>query len=168
MITDDPTSYIQQMIYQFQIPEIDALEECLLAVPGKNWDAAIVISTRQSEIFYSDIFQFWVRALFFFIEDIRAGWVFQELAPLVKTQKISSAEFERNYLALVNDRTPDEHFVENQSYPESYVKLENRTFVDPYVIVDLCWFKSSIACSDGEYIACFEISERDLRQDSIS
>jgi hypothetical protein len=147
------------MIDGFRIPHGDALEECLLFNQGTEpsvIDAAIFISTKQSESFYSDILQFWVRAFFCFVEDMRLGTFFRDAATLVECEEISVEEFRDSYLGLIDARSPDSHFAERQQYPESRMELYNRSFFQAYVVLDRPTIKSAVAASDGEFVAYFQ------------
>lgn len=158
MKIDDPSQYIRKIIEEFEIPAHDSLKECLLSTPGKNptlWDSAIIVSTNQREKFYPDIFHFWVRAFFFFLEDVRLGSMLCNVINKVECHSISADEFRRSYLALINERVPDEGFTESQAYPETRIELENRSFADSYVVLKSPNIKSCVARSDGEYVAFF-------------
>jgi hypothetical protein len=155
---NDPRRYIQKMIEDFRIPGRDALAECLLAAPGEYppvWDSAIFLSTEQSKGFYSDIFQFWVRAFFCFVEDTRTGSMFHDIIPFIVCREISSEEFRRHFFELLHERRADESFTERQAYPETRVELEKRSFWHPYIVLERPNIKSSVAYSDGEYVTYF-------------
>jgi len=156
---DHPEQYVRKLISTFQVPRHDALVECYLRVPDVQrpiWDSAIFVSTKQSEHFYSDIFHFWVRAFFFFVEDSLLGTMFQEMAPYIECKKISAEEFQRRYLMLLNQRVPEESFIEAQRFHDTYTELEKRSFSSAYVMLDRPNIKSSVANSDGEYVAYFQ------------
>jgi hypothetical protein len=147
------------MIKEFQVPESDALVECLLMSSHSQqpiWDAAVFISTKQAEKFYSDAFHFWVRAFFCFAEDMTLGSLFQEMVPYIACNEISTEEFRRKYLTLLHQRVQEESFLEAQKYPETYTELEKRSFSGSYVILDHPNIKSGVAGSDGEYLAYFQ------------
>jgi hypothetical protein len=155
---DGLTEYIRNMIIGFQVPQRDALVECLLMVPNNQnpiWDSAIFVSTKQSAKFYSDLFQFWVRAFFFFVEDMRLGSLFLDVIPFVACKPISAEEFQRNYLTLLHQRVLDSSFTEAQGSP-TRVELEKRSFSDAYVVLNSPAIKSCAACSDREYVAYFQ------------
>jgi hypothetical protein len=148
------------MIKEFQVPESDALVDCLLMPPHTHqpiWDAAVYISTKQAEKFYSDVFHFWVRAFFCFAEDMELGSLFQEVVPFIECNEITPEEFRRNYFALLHQRVQEASFIEAQKYPETYTELEKRSFSHSYVILDHPNVKSCVAGSDGEYLAYFHL-----------
>lgn len=156
--SDDPTRYIKEMISNFKIPIEDALAECLFAESEKRqpeWSSAIFVSTRQLENFYSDIFQFWVRAFFCFVEDIQAGSLFIDAIPFIRCKKIYIDDFMQNYFSILHQKSADKLFVEQQAYHKTYIELEKRSFSDPYVVLIHPSIKSSIAYSNGEYVAFF-------------
>jgi hypothetical protein len=158
MKANRPTREIRELIEHFQIPQSDALVECLLSIrdDGKSViDAGIFISAKQSEDFYRDIFHFWVRAFFCFVEDISLGSFFKDIAPFVACKEISPAQFKHAYLDLIDNRTQDSNFAERQRYPQTRVELRNRTFDQCYKILDRPNIKSAVASSEGEYITYF-------------
>lgn len=162
-MVDDPTRKIREMIADFRIPQSDALEECLLFDRSEHRsviDAGIFISTRQSDRYYSDIFQFWVRAFFCFVEDLWLGGFFDLAAAWVDCRQITSEEFRTAYLELIHSRTPDERFAEIQVNPKLRIELENRTFFEAYVVLDRPNIRSAVAASDGEYVAYFQTVPR--------
>lgn len=167
MKTDDATNYIRRMIRDFNIPSQDKLTECLLKLPNKNhpiWDAGIFISIDQVKGSYSDIFEFWVRSFFCFIEDTRQGLAFKQAVESVECQKISSEEFKRDYFALLNQRVPDAGFAENQLYPETYVEIQKRTFSNPYAVLNHPNIKTAVAHSNGEFVSYFvNVPQKHLR-----
>jgi hypothetical protein len=157
-MNSEPTQYIQKMIQEFKIPGHDAITECLLAAPGKQapiWDSAILISTGQAKHFYTDIFQFWVRAFFCFVEDIQAGPLFDSVIPSIDCRPISPEEFQHDYVALIRQRNMDPSFIESQQYPQTFVELEKRTFKEPYTVLHRPDIKSAVTHSNGEYLAYF-------------
>jgi len=159
MKADHPTQDIRKMIENFRIPSTDALAECWLSIPNDQQriiDAGIFISTKQSEGFYSDIFHFWVRAFFFFVEDMNLGIFFQDAIPLIECKEISTSEFRNNYFALFEKRKPGFFFIENQQNPQTYIEINNRTFSKAYIVLDRPNIKSAVASSDGEYVAYFQ------------
>jgi hypothetical protein len=160
MRSADAKKYVQRMITEFRLPGRDALSECILGTPHKPhpiWDSAIVISTEQTTAFYSDMFQFWVRALYSFTEDVRAGSLFQNVSRIINCQPITPQEFRINYFDLLNNRVQDEAFKERQRYPKTYLELEKRSFENPIAVLNQSDIRSAVAESDGEYIAYFEI-----------
>jgi hypothetical protein len=165
-ITDDPKRYIQNLIANFKIPGRDALMECLLTLPGTqvpNWDSAVILSTGQSKNFYTDIFQFWVRAFFCFVEDTQDGSLFRDMIPFIVCRKISTKEFKQNYLSLLKQRIQDEAFLERQKYPKTYIELEKRSFSDTYAVINHSNFKSSVASSEGEFATFFVTTQPNKR-----
>jgi hypothetical protein len=154
-----PEQYIRKMMEEFQIPSGDALDRCSLSSQiGQKLviDAEILISNRQSEQFYTDIFHFWVRAFFFFTEDMWLGPLFDEVIPFIGCKKISVEKFSEDYHWLLNSRIKDDHFQECQARPQSYVEIDKRTFSEAYMILDRNSIKSAVAESDGEYVAYFQ------------
>ena len=154
----NPTEYVRKMMTGFSVPRSDALAGCLLAVPSRRptWDAGIYISTQQSNEFYRDIFEFWVRALFCFVEDAYLGDAFQKAIPVVQCTNISATAFSTQYYSLLDQRLADEGFRESQQYPQTYIELRNRKFTKCVRMVGtLIRLKSDVSHSDGEFVSYF-------------
>ena len=151
----NPSIYIREMIEQFQMPGKDWMNECLYS-PGKSllYDSEVFISTRQSASFYKDIFQFWVRALFCFSEDMSDSLLFMPITPFVACRQITPNEFRNSLHALID------HHIEDQTrreagYPEFHVEIKKRLFSNSYSVVSYPDLESSVAESDGEFVAYF-------------
>jgi hypothetical protein len=151
----DPSIYIREMIEQFQMPGKDWMNACLYS-PGKSllYDSEVFISTRQSENFYKDIFQFWVRALFCFSEDMSDRLLFMPIAPLVACRQITPKEFQESLHGLID------HHIEDQTrreagYPEFHIEIKKRSFSRSYSVLNHPDLESSVAESEGEFIAYF-------------
>lgn len=154
-----PDLYIRKMMEELRIPPDETLDRCLLSSQIGNKiiiDAEILISNRQSEKFYADIFHFWVRAFFFFTEDMWLGSLFKDSLPFIACKKISVEKFSADYYSLLHSRIKDKLFQESQSVPQSYVEIDTRTFSEAYAILDCDSIKSAVALSEGEYVAYFE------------
>jgi hypothetical protein len=150
--------YIQKMISNFKTPQKDALSECILGTKGtKNptWDSGIFISIKQSEKYYSDIYQFWVRAFFCFIEDVQKGALFKQVVPSITCNEVSSEYFEYEYHKLLQQSIKTSTFIEHQNYPDTYVEVEKRKFTSAHIILSRLDIKSAVANSDGEFVAYF-------------
>jgi hypothetical protein len=161
IMTDDPEIIIRKQIKTFKLPGKDALAECLLALSSEKepvWDAAIFVSLRGYENYYPDIFHFWVRAFYSFLEATRNGKVFHQLDSSITCRQISPEDFRRNYMALLMQRIQDPYFLEQQAFSQTKIELENRTFSTSYVIVDRPDIKSSVAQSGKDYVAYFVIT----------
>jgi hypothetical protein len=156
MKVKDPSLYIRAMIQEFRLPGKDCMTECMFT-PDEHtvWDSGVFTSTCQSELFYTDIFQFWVRALFCFSEEMADHFLFQSVAPLIACRQIPPKEFERNLLALVHQHMADKSHREMESFSESYTELQKCSFSDSYVVLNGPDVESSVAESGGEYIAYF-------------
>jgi hypothetical protein len=157
----DSTLYICEMLQQFQMPGKDCMTECMLSPDEQApWDSGVFVSTRQSEGFYTDIFQFWVRTLFCFFEEIRHNSSMNSVAPFVICKQMLPIGFERNLIALLHQHIASETHRERQSFPESFIELEKRTFSESYAVLDCPDLESAVAESDGEYIAYFHRIKR--------
>ena len=155
-----PVDYMRNLINEFQIPNEDKIIECLLIDKSSQepiWDAGVFISDEQAGKFYSDIFHFWVRSFFCFVEDLWLGSMLQDRAPDIICTPISPDEFRIHYLKLLHERCLSPDFIETQEFPGTYTELEKRSFTNAYIILDLPNIKSSVANSDGEYLAYFHI-----------
>src|SRR5580704_4219747 len=150
----EATIYIREMLQNFQMSGTDAMLECMLS-PDKNslWDSGVFISISQSQDFYKDIFQFWVRALFCFFENMADNSALQSVTPFVACEQISTKEFEQSLLELIGN-----HIVDRNAQFE-VAKFQNLSFSKSYLILHGSEIESSVAelsgKFDGEYIAHF-------------
>jgi hypothetical protein len=154
----EATKYVCEMMRKFELPGNELLSECLLGSKDgveTSWDAAIIVSTGQAKAFYADMFQFWVRAFYFFTEDVEAGSMFMEVIPEVGCKSISNEEFQRDYFGLLRSRIQSPEFLEGQAFPGTYVELEKRSFSEAFTIIDSPNLKSGVARSNGEFVAYF-------------
>jgi hypothetical protein len=156
MKNKEPTIYIREMLQNFQMPGTDAMLECMFS-PDENslWDSGVFISISQSQGFYKDIFQFWVRALFCFFEGMADNTLLQSVAPFVACKEISPKEFEQKLLTLVRQHVVDKHNREKESFSVSQIELQKRLYQKSYFVLGGSDIESSVAESDGEYIAYF-------------
>ena len=157
---DDPVGYVRKQIRSFRLPRRDALTEVLLASPTIQppaWDAGIYVSTAQSERFYADIFEFWVRAMNCFVEDLWVGKLFHDVTGDLIVREMPSAEFRDEFYSLLCGRERDSGFEERQSYTETRIELEGRTFGKAWLMVDRPDVRSAVAESDGEFVAYFGV-----------
>jgi hypothetical protein len=157
----DNVDYIKNLIQNFKIPQQDALQCCSFSSErnGKTiWHSAIYVSMDAEPDFYDNIFEFWVRAYFCFVEDFVLGYVFLEYANKVKCTSISKKNFKEQYSKVLNSGTPETSFSERQMYAETYVELEKRDFSDAYEMINTPYLKSYTAYSDGNYMAFFQIT----------
>ena len=154
----DSSLYVQEMIQNFRMPGTDCLTECMLS-PDSNthWDSGVFISTGQSKKFYKDIFHFWVRALFCFVENMACApnsLPIESFSPFVKCQQISSEEFRGKLSALVSQHIEDQSH-RGTGCPKFQIELQKRSFSKSYMVLNDSNFESSVAESDGEYVAYF-------------
>lgn len=151
------SQYISSMMLEFVMPPADALTEYWLCLPTKQpkWDMAVYLSTDQSNSFYSDVFQFWVRALFCFNEDLWLGSMFKDIVPDIDCRSMSAQQFEDDLVALLGERVLAPKHLEESSLLEVVSKFRERTYTDAYSVVSRPGIKSAVASSDGEYIVYF-------------
>ena len=160
----EPTLYIREMIQHFRMPGQDYMTECMFS-PDKNcvWDSGVFISTNQSKGFYTDVFQFWVRAYFCFCEHFFEKMVgdltFQSAETQVNCQQIPTVEFVSGLLKLVKQHLADMGNREADSFPESFSSLQERSFSNAFLVLDSSDIQSSVAESDGEFIAYFHLTK---------
>lgn len=157
---DDPVSYVREQIRSFQLPGSDALSEVLLTAPTAQppaWDAGIYVSTQQSERFYADILEFWVRAFYCAVEDLRLGSLFVDVAPDVLVRAIPSTEFHDEFHSLLCARPLDATSEEYQSYTLTRIQLEGRRIGKAWLMLDRPDIRSAVAESDGEFVAYFGV-----------
>lgn len=103
------------------------------------------------------MFQFWVRAFFFLIEDIGEGKLFTDVAPAIKCKEIPKSQFEEDYKNLLTLHHKTGEHAASRTYEEVHTSLKARTFSECYTIIDTEKVKSSVAISNGEYLAHFRI-----------
>lgn len=149
---EETSLHVKKMLEEFQGSWEDALHEVMLSPRGNPLtipDTGIFISTKQSENYYSDIFQFWVRAFFCFGENTGLWDVYEGANSNINCIDISADRFEKEYKDLLTRYVPP-------TFWPSIVELENRTFNKAYLVLDTAVIKSAVAESDGEYLAYFE------------
>lgn len=157
---EDKDAYMRTMMSEFHLPKEDALIECVLTPElGQtlSWHAGIFLTTRQEEKFYNDPFQFWVRALYCFAENIREGDLFSVFHPIIHCQKITPAEFLDNLKSLWNQSNPDETFCEHQNYSQTRIDFIHREFSNAYQVAEGPGIKSLLALTDQQYMAIFMV-----------
>jgi hypothetical protein len=159
MNDDNPTFYVREMIQQFRMPGKDCINEYMFSSDKNSlWDLGIFISTAQSENFYTDIFQFWIRSLFCFFENMADYSTLQSVAPFVVCEKISKREFEQNFLKLIS-----KHVIDRNAHFD-VAEFQKLSFSKSYLILHGSEIESSVAelegKFDGEYIAYFHQTKK--------
>lgn len=154
-----PSVRVRRMIKKFVMPSDDKMVEHMLALPDKTWDAGIFITTRQSERFYSNEFEFWVHAFYCFVEKAPLGSLFSDMEPFVVCKRISVEQFQKAYSELIEKR---------KSSQETRVKIKDRSFTKPYVMLNHPNIKSGLASSEGEYVAFFHYIPKDNHEAGMS
>ena len=159
---DDPIGYVRNQIRSFRLPGRDAVEEVLLAAPTQPpvWDAGIFVSTAQSERFYADIFEFWVRAMNCFVEDLWVGKLFHDVMPDLIVHEMPNSEFRDEFRSLLSGRIRDPAFEERQAYASTRIELERRSFGKAWLMVNRPDIRSAVAESDGEFVAYFVTTQK--------
>lgn len=144
---------VKNMIEEFQFPWHDAMHEVMLIRRKSGQaiaDTGIFISANQSENYYSDIFQFWVRAFFCFVENTGLDDNFKQAIPNIDCIDIANERFEKEYKELISEHVPET----NAQF--TLAELEKRKFGKAYMVLNTADFKSAVAESDGEYLAYFK------------
>jgi hypothetical protein len=157
---DDPVAYVRNQIRSFRLPGRDALTEILLTAPTAQppaWDAGIYVSTQQSERFYADILEFWVRAFYCATEDLSLGKLFHDVIPDLIVRDMPSDEFRDEFHSLLCSRVCDSGFEERQSDTETRIDLEGRRIGKAWLMLDRPDIRSAVAESDGEFVAYFGV-----------
>ncbi|MCC7037179.1 MAG: hypothetical protein IT560_07700, partial [Alphaproteobacteria bacterium] len=101
---EETSLHVKKMLEEFQGSWEDALHEVMLSPRGNPLtipDTGIFISTKQSENYYSDIFQFWVRAFFCFGENTGLWDVYEGANSNINCIDISADRFEKEYKDLL-------------------------------------------------------------------
>ena len=118
------------------------------------WDSGIFISLRTADGFYTDIFQFWVRALFCFCENTSSKLSFRTITPSIDCRPIPPQEFKQYLLSLVQTHIPNMQGEIDLS-PISIAQLQKRTYSQTYLIGNNHGVETGVCESDWVYLAYF-------------
>jgi hypothetical protein len=157
MGTKEPRLYVREMLENFQLPGQDNMDERMFtSAENATWDSGVFISFARDG-FYKDIFDFWVRALNCFAENMANNLVYRSLEPFVSCQPISPEEFRENLLALVQSHRLGNMYKELgwDVSAVSCAELQKRIFGGSYRILTNHDIESSVSESNGVYLAYF-------------
>lgn len=154
MPSDDQTLRVQSLVEQFTIPAADSLDLFVNArLASTTMYFGIAVYKKSCDQFYPDIWTFWVRAFFCFIEDTWSGDLFTNKS--INCREVSIMDFRENLFAGIGEIGSQNMLSGAIPLAASGINLDKLVFSEAWQLFGDFPLQSAVADAGTEYIAYF-------------